>query len=131
MATKYYIAKNISFLDLGDENKVSSPHVICIYNSATKLYFRRPISLVFILWRRNMLFIAQYGFFFLRFRRQIFFFFFLSPNVCLFIRFWRRKPNFVAQCNLYLQFRDKTQFSSPNITCIYNLATKLNFRRPM
>ena len=61
---KYFVAKNISFLDLGDENKVSSPYVICIDNSVTKLYFRRPISLVFILGRRNMLFVAQYGFFF-------------------------------------------------------------------
>jgi hypothetical protein len=56
---KYFVAQNISFLDLGDENQVSSPNVICNYNLATKLNFRRLISLEFTLWRRNLIFVAE------------------------------------------------------------------------
>jgi hypothetical protein len=56
---KYFVAQNITFLDLGDENQVSSPNVICNYNSATKLNFRRLISLEFTLWRRNLIFVTK------------------------------------------------------------------------
>ena len=50
---------NISFLDLGNVNQVSSPNVICNYNWATKLNFRRLISLEFTLWRWNLISIAE------------------------------------------------------------------------
>jgi hypothetical protein len=39
--------------------RLSSANVICNYNSATKLNFRRLISLEFTLWRRNLIFVAE------------------------------------------------------------------------
>ena len=59
LATKYFVSQNISFLDLGNENQVSLPNVICNYNSVTKLNFRRLMSLEFTLWRQNLIFVAE------------------------------------------------------------------------
>ena len=56
---KFFVTQNISFLDLGNENQVPLPNVICNYNSATKLNFCRLISLEFTLWRQNLIFIAE------------------------------------------------------------------------
>jgi hypothetical protein len=39
--------------------RLSLANVICNYNSATKLNFRRLISLEFTLWRQNLIFIAE------------------------------------------------------------------------
>ena len=47
------------FKHLGNENQISSPNVICNYNSATELNFRCLISLEFTLWRRNLIFVAE------------------------------------------------------------------------
>ena len=96
LATQYFVVQNISFLDLGNENQVSSPNVICNYNSAMKLNFRRLISLEFILQRRNLIFVAEcneYGRFFINI--QV-----MKIDFRPFLKFRQRKSNFVAQCNL-------------------------------
>ena len=100
--------------------------VICNYNLATKLNFRHPISLVFTLWRRNLIFVAQcnecseYG---AKNVSLLFFFFFFCYDL-------GNENQFVAQCNLYLQFGDETSFSLPNVIDVVNLAFK-NFNLPL
>jgi hypothetical protein len=48
------------FLEIFRRQKsILSPNVICNYNLATKLNFRRLLSLEFTLWRRNLIFVAE------------------------------------------------------------------------